>query len=69
LESIESSIKKIKEPEQTNWTELPFRMFKLFSKNNDLKCPIDHEMRLWMENAFLWLATQFGKINVYIIIT
>lgn len=39
-------------------------MFGLFSKKNNDKCPIDREMRLWMENAFLWLATQFGYDNI-----
>jgi len=38
-------------------------MFGLFSKNNN-ECPIDPETRLWMENAFLWLATQFGHDNI-----
>ena len=35
-------------------------MFKLFSKNSSPTCPISQETRLWMANAFLWLATQFG---------
>jgi len=35
-------------------------MFGLFSRNNKNICPIDPDMRLWMESAFLWLATQFG---------
>jgi hypothetical protein len=39
-------------------------MFKLFSKKNSNECPIDPEMRLWMENSFLWLATQFGHSNI-----
>jgi hypothetical protein len=40
-------------------------MFKLFSKkNNNNPCPIEPEMRRWMENSFLWLATQFGHDNV-----
>lgn len=39
-------------------------MFKLFSKKDNNECPIDPEMRLWMENAFLWLATQFGQDNI-----
>lgn len=39
-------------------------MFGLFSKKNNNECPIDPEMRLWMENAFLWLATQFGQDNI-----
>ena len=39
-------------------------MFGLFSKKNNNECPIDPEMRLWMENAFLWLATQFGQENI-----
>ena len=39
-------------------------MFGLFSKKNNNECPIDSEMRLWMENAFLWLATQFGHDNI-----
>jgi len=39
-------------------------MFRLFSKKNNNDCPIDTKMRLWMENAFLWLATQFGHDNV-----
>lgn len=39
-------------------------MFGLFSKKNNNECPIDYEMRLWMENSFLWLATQFGHDNI-----
>lgn len=39
-------------------------MFGLFSKKNKNDCPIDMETRLWMENAFLWLATQFGHDNI-----
>jgi hypothetical protein len=39
-------------------------MFGLFSNKNNNECPIDPEMRLWMENSFLWLATQFGHDNI-----
>jgi hypothetical protein len=39
-------------------------MFGLFSKKDDNQCPVDNETRLWMENAFLWLATQFGEENI-----
>ena len=39
-------------------------MFGLFSKKQNNECPIDPEMRLWMENAFLWLAEQFGQNNI-----
>ena len=39
-------------------------MFGLFSKKNSNECPIEPEMRLWMENSFLWLATQFGHDNI-----
>lgn len=39
-------------------------MFGLFSKKQNNECPIDQEMRLWMENAFLWLAGQFGQDNI-----
>lgn len=39
-------------------------MFGIFSKRNSSDCPIDSEMRLWMENSFLWLATQFGHDNI-----
>lgn len=39
-------------------------MFGLFSRNNKNICPIDPGMRLWVENAFLWLATQFGHENI-----
>ena len=39
-------------------------MFGLFSKKQNNECPIDPEMRLWMENAFLWLANQFGLDNI-----
>jgi hypothetical protein len=38
-------------------------MFRLFS-NNSNKCPVDQDMRLWMENTFLWLATQFGQETI-----
>ena len=36
----------------------------LFSKKQKNECPIDPGMRLWMENGFLWLATQFGLDNI-----
>src|SRR5438270_13882814 len=39
-------------------------MFGLFSKKQNPVCPIDPQMRLWMENAFLWLASQFGQDNI-----
>jgi len=39
-------------------------MFGLFSKKQNNNCPIDLEMRLWMENSFLWLAGQFGEDNI-----
>jgi len=39
-------------------------MFGIFSKKNNNECPIDNGMRLWMENSFLWLATQFGHDNI-----
>ena len=39
-------------------------MFGLFSKKENPDCPIDPAMRLWMENSFLWLATQFGHDNI-----
>jgi hypothetical protein len=39
-------------------------MFGLFSRRQENNCPIDLEMRLWMENAFLWLAGQFGQDNI-----
>jgi hypothetical protein len=39
-------------------------MFNFFQKKKKPECPIDNEMRLWMENAFLWLATQFGQENI-----
>jgi hypothetical protein len=39
-------------------------MFGLFSSKQNHECPIDPDMRLWMENAFLWLATQFGQDNI-----
>jgi hypothetical protein len=39
-------------------------MFGLFSKKNYNECPIDPDMRLWMENSFLWLTTQFGHDNI-----
>lgn len=39
-------------------------MFGLFSKKPNNKCPIDPEIRLWMEQAFLWLAGQFGEDNI-----
>lgn len=39
-------------------------MFGLFSRKNNDQCPIDNETRLWMENSFLWLATQFGHDNI-----
>jgi hypothetical protein len=36
----------------------------LFSNRKKNDCPIDRETRLWMENAFLWLAGQFGNDNI-----
>ncbi|HZH63468.1 MAG TPA: hypothetical protein VEY10_01165 [Flavisolibacter sp.] len=39
-------------------------MFGLFSNKNNTVCPLDQEMRLWMENSFLWLATQFGQETI-----
>src|SRR5687767_7426812 len=39
-------------------------MFNLFSKNKQPDCPIDLETRLWIENSFLFLATQFGQTNI-----
>ncbi len=39
-------------------------MFGIFANKSKNECPIDPEMRLWMENAFLWLATQFGHHNI-----
>ncbi|MGZ8559704.1 MAG: hypothetical protein ACXWWC_15280, partial [Chitinophagaceae bacterium] len=39
-------------------------MFGLFSKKQNNECPVDREIRLWMENAFLWLAGEFGKNNI-----
>jgi hypothetical protein len=39
-------------------------MFGLFSKKGNNECPINTETRLWMENAFLWLAGQFGQKNI-----
>lgn len=37
-------------------------MFGNSGKKND--CPIDLDKRLWMENAFLWLTSQFGHENI-----
>ncbi|RYZ29591.1 MAG: hypothetical protein EOO10_05790 [Chitinophagaceae bacterium] len=39
-------------------------MFGLFSNKNNNVCPLDQGMRLWMENSFLWLATQFGQDTI-----
>ncbi len=39
-------------------------MFGFFSNKQNNECPIDGRMRLWMENAFLWLAYQFGQNNI-----
>jgi hypothetical protein len=39
-------------------------MFGLFSKKQNPECPIDSDMRLWMENAFLWSVAQFGEGNI-----
>lgn len=39
-------------------------MFGLFSAKNNKACPIDLDMRLWLENSFLWLATQFDQDNI-----
>lgn len=39
-------------------------MFGFFKGKSSASPPIDAEMRLWMENAFLWLATQFGHDNI-----
>jgi len=32
-----------------------------FFKKNSLKCPIDEETRIWMENAVLWMITKFSE--------
>jgi hypothetical protein len=40
-------------------------MFGLFSNKNNNVCPLNEEIRLWMENAFLWLATQFGQDTIF----
>ncbi len=39
-------------------------MFGLFSKKQNPECPIDSDMRLWMENAFLWSVAEFGEENI-----
>lgn len=39
-------------------------MLGLFSNSQNNECPIEADMRLWMENAFLWLAGQFGQDNI-----
>lgn len=36
----------------------------MFSNKQNTECSIDREMRLWMENSFLWLAEQFGPDNI-----
>lgn len=39
-------------------------MLRYFQKKNKAICPIDQDMRFWMENAFLWLATQFSQDTI-----
>jgi hypothetical protein len=39
-------------------------MFGLFSKKQPNECPIDTNTRLWMEQAFIWLAYEFGQKNI-----
>ncbi len=39
-------------------------MFGFFSNKRNPPCPLDHESRLWMEQAFLWLTTQFGEDTI-----
>jgi hypothetical protein len=39
-------------------------MSKWFFKKSNIECPIDLQTRLWMENAFMWLAKQYGKQNI-----
>jgi hypothetical protein len=36
-------------------------MFGFFGSKNPVDCPVNEEMRLWMENAMLWLAGSFGE--------
>lgn len=38
-------------------------MFGLF-KNNKPECPIPEDIRIWMEDAFIWLINQFGEQKV-----
>lgn len=40
-------------------------MFGLFSNKKNNECPIDQDMRLWMENAFLWLVDEFEQTSPY----
>jgi hypothetical protein len=36
-------------------------MFNLFSKKKQINCPVARNTRVWIENSFLWLATQLGQ--------
>lgn len=38
-------------------------MFGLF-KNKNPECPIPEDIRIWMENSFIWLINQFGEQKI-----
>lgn len=38
-------------------------MFGLF-KNRKPECPISEDIRIWMEDAFIWLIKQFGEQKI-----
>lgn len=38
-------------------------MFNLFGNRKE-KCPIPEDIRIWMEDAFIWLINQFGEEKV-----
>lgn len=39
-------------------------LFSKIFKQPDPKCPITEDIRVWMENSFLWLMTQFGEEKI-----
>lgn len=39
-------------------------LFSKIFKSSDPKCPIDEDIRVWMENSFLWMMTQFGQQTI-----
>lgn len=46
------------------YTEIRMGLFSKIFKSSAPKCPITEDIRVWMENSFLWLMTQFGQHSI-----